>query len=123
MFKNLIRLYSLCVLLLASVIIICSAASFLQNIIAFSLPNYKYANELREFSSNSRYIEHFKKDNSTTYDPTIITNERIEALSNQVMVYKNQAIAGMLDNLSWLLVAFFATWVHIYIYKKNPNID
>ncbi|MES2214439.1 MAG: hypothetical protein V4485_00255 [Pseudomonadota bacterium] len=121
MFKNLAKFYGICVMLISSVVIMISFAVLLLEIIAFSLPEYKYADQLNHYSSDARYLEYTKKEKINLADKKNIESLRLSEKENQIFLYKTGAVMGMLSCLSWLFVGFIFLAIHIYIYRKLPS--
>ncbi len=128
--KNIFQIYTLFVCLICTVILIVTAALFLNSVTNLIIPQYKHYSSLIQYESNENYMRHvehsyginkerlaaLKQLSATQLDETRASDKRAY-LEEQ----KGYAIEMMIRTLEWALIALIFFFIHWRLYKRSKG--
>jgi hypothetical protein len=129
MFKNLVQLYSLLICLIASISIMVTMGIMLSNITDIILLEYKYTNQLDKFTSNAKYIDFQKQNDSSdkekwqTMDNNLIAEKRLADRVDYISSVKGGAISSLINCITWFITGLFFFLIHWRTYKKSSDAN
>ena len=125
MFKNLVRVYCVCILFVSAVMIMVTTGILLSAAINYNFVEYKNISALEQYSTNEKFIEENKDryKGISSWSNKYTEEKRTAAKNDFILKQRNKSIETFFDTVSWLFTSLLFLIIHIFIYKKYKNVD
>lgn len=124
--KNIFQIYTLFVCLICTVILIVTAALFLNSVTNLIIPQYKHYAMFIRYESNDNYLRHYEdyKERLAALkqlSPAQLEEKRANDKKEYLEEQKGYAIQSMISTLEWALIALIFFFIHWRLYKRSKG--